>query len=219
MSCVNPNFLNVTHCKDKGINMSHEIDILVEKMASLTLQSQKTTQGALLEEKMKIMEEEFEKKIAQIKKEMVEKEETVTAMVEGYKMAAEKNLDIAKKCEKALEKEKRKSARLRRKMVTLEKVTLLVPQTENLSEQTATELKHKEQWLAAMYERLEDRKVVLAQKITETVAMQLSLKQENKRREEDAHALKKEMVDKEAKLAALGESHKKAASENLVRKL
>ncbi|KAG9337618.1 hypothetical protein JZ751_028496 [Albula glossodonta] len=215
MSCVNPNFLNVTHCQDKGKNISHEIDILVEKMASLTLQSQKTTQEALLEEKIKIMEEEFENKIAQMKKEMDEKEGKLTAMVEEYKMAAEKNLDIAKKCEKALEKEKRKSARLRRKMVTFEEMTLQVQQ----SEQKTTELRHKEQRLSAMYERLEDRKVVLAQKITETVAMQLSLKRENKRREEDAHALKTEMVGKEAKLTALAESHKKAASENLVRKL
>ncbi|KAG9337614.1 hypothetical protein JZ751_028492 [Albula glossodonta] len=181
-------------------------------MASLTLQSQKTTQEALLEEKIKIMEEEFENKIAQMKKEMDEKEGKLTAMVEEYKMAAEKNLDIAKNCEKALEKEKRKSARLRRKMVTFEEMV-------QQSEQKTTELRHKEQRLSAMYERLEDRKVVLAQKITETVAMQLSLKRENKRREEDAHALKTEMVGKEAKLTALAESHKKAASENLVRKL
>ncbi|KAI1900025.1 hypothetical protein AGOR_G00068010 [Albula goreensis] len=121
----------------------------------------------------KILEEEFEKRIGLMKKEMEEKEQNLTALMEGCKMAADKNLKMA----------------------------LQIPQSENLAD--LNEQRQKEQQLAAMVGRVEERKVVLAQKITQTMALQLSVKSEHKRREEEVHVLKKEMEDKENMLTDL----------------
>ncbi|KAG9342990.1 hypothetical protein JZ751_015207 [Albula glossodonta] len=100
-----------------------------------------------------------------------------------------------------------------------EKLTELTLETQQKEEQLADMAKRtmiKEQRLAAMAERAEEKAAVLAQKITETVAMQLSLKEENKRREEEFCQLKIEMEEKENTLTALVESYKMAASENQV---